>query len=323
MIVPFVGTRRSPDNTEAWLAMADVSTDLSAYSRLALSGDEAISQAQVILARLASFHALWERPERQAELQACSWLRRPETYLWDMAATFAHALEQSPTVQIPLYASAPPVWSTLRADLVAFLEGRPGDERRMWEHLMLDRHALVEGLAAYPQTLLHNDLDDRNIGLRWSNGQYGTVSATVPGKLEMPNVVLIDWEWISLGAAAIDVANLIQRLPIMVAPGTPIPEAVWNGELADYYFEHYRAAGGKCVDASSWRRSFGLAFLASGITQMPFVHGSLRRAICGEVPLPKIVGVSDEVLRQNLRDGLTLMERMEEQVMREASRQLA
>jgi hypothetical protein len=30
MVVPFIGARRSPDNSEAWLAMVDVSTELSA-----------------------------------------------------------------------------------------------------------------------------------------------------------------------------------------------------------------------------------------------------------------------------------------------------
>src|SRR5215217_3266153 len=59
IIVPFIGTRRSPDNTEAWLAMMDVSTELSAYPRMSLAGDQVISRAQTILARLAHFHAVW------------------------------------------------------------------------------------------------------------------------------------------------------------------------------------------------------------------------------------------------------------------------
>ncbi|NJO84960.1 MAG: hypothetical protein HC828_20860, partial [Blastochloris sp.] len=86
MVVPFIGARRSPDHTEAWLAMADVSAELSTYSRMSLTADQAISRTRIILARLARLHALWERPEQQAKLQACSWLRRPDLYLWDMAA---------------------------------------------------------------------------------------------------------------------------------------------------------------------------------------------------------------------------------------------
>jgi hypothetical protein len=34
---------------------------------------------------------------------------------------------------------------------------------------MPKRELLVKGLAQYPQTLLHRDLNERNIGLRWSN----------------------------------------------------------------------------------------------------------------------------------------------------------
>ncbi len=317
LVVPIIGARRLPDNTQAWLAMADVSTELSAYPRMALSGAQALQRTQAILARLAHFHALWEQPDRQLELQAFSWLRRPEMFLWDMAPTFARALGRSPVVPVPPATHAPPVWSELSADLEAFLQGRPAHERNLWEHLLTDRQAVVEGLASYPQTLLHNDLDDRNIGLRWSNSKAGTESQT----LDTPDLVLIDWEWMALGPAAIDVANLILRLPVMIAPGTSIPDAVWGYELADYYFEHYRAASGRCVDAASWRRSYGLAVVAQGVVQMPFLHGSLRRAIRGELPLPQIVGVPEAIVRQNLESGLPLMQKMEERVLDEAHRQ--
>jgi hypothetical protein len=293
-VVPFIGAWRAPDNSEAWLAMADISTELSAYPRMSLSGDQVLSRAQTILARLAQFHAMWERPESQAELRGKVWLQRPEGYEWEMAPS-----------------------SALGADLDAFLAARPTGERQLWEQLLLGRHALVEDLAGYPPTLLHNDLDDRNIGLRWPSGATPGSAEAAPSEL-----VLIDWEWIAIGPAAIDVANIIQRLPVMLAPGSPIPAAFWTNELADYYFGHYRAAGGKCADAASWRRSFGLALVAQSAAQMPFIHGSLRRAIRGEIPTPQIVGVPDEVVRQNLRAGLPTMEQMEDLVIREARRWL-
>jgi hypothetical protein len=311
IVVPFVSALNSADNTEAWLAMVDVSTELSIYTRLGLSGEQVISHAQAILARLAYFHALWEQPERQAELQACPWLARPESFLWEMAPTYAHALGRPPSPHTPPSVSGPPVWDELSNDLNAFLQARPPDERRLWEQFMVDRHALVEGLAAYPQTLLHNDLDDRNIGLRWAD------SAT-----ESPDLVLIDWEWIARGPAVIDVAKLVLMLPIMIAPGGPIPQAVWTDELADEYFDHYRAAGGRCVDKAAWRRAYGLALVAQGVAQMPSVHGRLRRTIRGELPPPQIVGVPEAVIHQNLKEGLPLMEQMEERVMREARRWL-
>jgi hypothetical protein len=330
VVVPMIGVWRAPDDTEAWLALTDVSTELAAYPRMGLSGDQAISRTQALLARLAYFHALWEQPERQAALQACSWLRRQETYLWDMAPTYARALGRSPHADTPPAASAPPVWEGLSADLDAFLAVRSADERRLWEHLLTDRTALVEGLAAYPQTLLHNDLDDRNIGLRWSD-RAATQSPmldqpdpfVLPGaSLVLPNLVLIDWEWMTQGPAALDVANVIQRLPVLIKPGSPIPAAIWSNGLADGYFAHYRAAGGRIMDAAAWRRAHGVALVAQGIVQMPFIHGSLRRAIRGEVPPPQIVGVPEAVIRQQLQAGLPMMEQMEQRVIGEARRWL-
>ena len=55
---------------------------------------------------------------------------------------------------------------------------------------------------------------------------------------------------------------------------------------------------------------------------MPFIHGSLRRAIRGEIPLPQIIGVPEAVIRQNLQTGLPMMEQMEERVIRAARRSL-
>jgi thiamine kinase-like enzyme len=256
---------------------------------------------------------MWEQPQRQAELRASAWLRQPEAYLWDMAPTYAQVLKRAAGAHPPLGSSAPPMWEGLSADLEAFLEDRAAEERRLWEELLVDRRALVDGLAAYPATLLHNDLDDRNIGLRWP----GDAAMT-----EAPDLLLIDWEWIALGPAAIDVANIVQRAPIMIRPGAAIPEAIWTDALADHYFAHYRAAGGRSLDAAQWRRSFGLALVAQGLTQMPFIHGSLRRSIRGELPAPQIIGVSEAVIRQSLRAGLPIMERMEQRVIREARRWL-
>jgi hypothetical protein len=56
---------------------------------------------------------------------------------------------------------------------------------------------------------------------------------------------------------------------------------------------------------------------------MPFVHGRLRRTIRGELPPPQIVGVPEDILRQNLRAGLPLMERMEDRVICAAHQWLA
>jgi len=317
MVVPFVGARRSPDGSQAWLAMHDVSTELSAYPRLGLSGAQVLSRAKVILARLARFHVLWEQPTRQAELHASPWLRRPQEYLWDLAPTYTQALGRSPSAYVPPGASAPPSWDGLAADLEAFLETLPVDQRRLWEELLVDRQVLLQALLPYPQTLLHHDLDDRNIGLRWSGGGASQSTAHEPSEL-----VLIDWEWMATGPAAIDVARIIQFLPVVLAPGAAAPQAFWNNELADYYFARYCADGGACADPASWRRSYGLGLVAQSIAQMPSTHGRMLRGIRGEVPLPQIVGVSEDIVREKLLSGLPVMQKMVELAAHEVQRWL-
>lgn len=310
MRTPYIGAWRAPNNRAAWLAMADVTADLAAYTRMNLSGDQALGYTRAILARLAQLHALWQQPARQAELRACPWLRRPEATLWAMAPTYARALGRAPAAQVPPGTDAPAVWDGLAADLAAFLEARPADERRLWEELLTDRRPLAAGLATTPPTLLHNDLDDRNIGLRWPS--HSTAIEVLQGA---PEVLFIDWEWIGLGPAALDVANIIQRLPVLIRPGTPVPAAARIDELADHYFACYRTAGGQSIDPAEWRRSYGLATIAQGLAQMPHMHGRLRRTLHGEVAAPGIVGVSDAVMAEILGAGLPIMRQMEEHVL--------
>ncbi len=318
VLVPVIGAQRSPDQTEAWLAMADVSADLAAYPRASLTSEQALRRTQQILARLAPFHAWWEHPDRQAQLRACPWLRRPETCLWDLAPTDALALGRPP-VPDGLAGTALPVWDGLSADLHAFLAWRPAADRALWESLLLDRRALVEALAPYPPTLLHGDLDDRNIGLRWAGGGAGPGASGAEGT----TLVLIDWEWMGIGPAALDVAKLVLSVPVVIAPGAPIPQAVWTHALADDYYAHYCAAGGRCTDAAAWRRAYGLALVAHGVAQMPATFGNLVRTIQGELPPPPIVGVPDAVVRQHLTAILPLMDRMVELVTQEARQWLS
>ena len=134
--------------------------------------------------------------------------------------------------------------------------------------------------------------------------------------------MLIDWEWMALGPAALNVAKVVGLLPLVIAPGSPIPEAAWTGELADEYFETYRAAGGRLADAAGWRRAYGLACVAHGLAQLPAAHGRLLRAVRGELPSPPVVGVPEEVVRRSLRAGLAPIERAADLVIREARRWL-
>ena len=126
-------------------------------------------------------------------------------------------------------------------------------------------------------------------------------------------LVLIDWEWIARGPAALDVANFVLRLPVMLLPGTSFPKGFRMSDLAEDYFYFYQAAGGREIDAANWRRSFGLALIAQGITQIPFSSGALRRSVHGETPLPPMVGVTESIVRQKLNGLLPLLDWMEQQ----------
>jgi hypothetical protein len=308
VVVPFVGARRSADGAEAWLAMAEVSTELGAYPRLGLTGDQALGRVRQILARLASFHAWWERADRQVRLAAHPWLGRPGPHLGATAPVYARALGRAVATNPP--AEGEPASEEMKADLIAYLEARPADERGLWESLLIDRRGLFDALASYPPTLLHNDLDDRNIGLRWPTGSSADAA----------ELVLIDWEWLALGPAAIDAAKVVHMLPVTMQPGTAMPPSIWTDDLADHYFGHYRAAGGLCVEPGAWRRSFWLARIAHYLSELPHVHGRLLRTARGEVPLPRLVGIPAEaaqgILSEHLRHMTQLGDLLRDQARR-------
>jgi hypothetical protein len=310
VIVPIIGGHRAPDGSEAWLVMADVSADLAAYPRLGLTGAAATARARQILARLARFHAYWEQPDQQARLRAQAWLGHTETPLWDPARTDALATGGAPVDPRPLGDDGPPPPADLSADLAAFLDQRPADERSWWSARLVDRQPLVDALAGLPTTLIHNDLDDRNIGLRWFDHD------------PLPALVLIDWEWMTIGPAALDVAKLVGMLPAIIAPGAPVPEIVWTDALADEYFAQYRAAGGRVIDSVAWRRAYGLARIAHGLAQLPTIYGHFLRVARGDAPPPQVAGVPAEIVRQGVRDALLAMERASDAVIREARRWL-
>jgi hypothetical protein len=125
LVVPIVGAYQASDASEAWLAMADVSPELGAYSRLSMPGERVVDAAYTILEALARWHAAWEQGERQEALHACPWLRRPEQYLWDLAGTYAPALGHAPVAQAVPGSYTPPVWDDLPAGYVGALAARP------------------------------------------------------------------------------------------------------------------------------------------------------------------------------------------------------
>jgi hypothetical protein len=281
VVVPFVGARLDPSGDAAWIVMEDVSAALREYSReRPLPPADAVARVKQVLDGLARLHAWWERPRQQAKLRRYSGLVPFERFLWCQAASYATVLGRTP----PAGASpGSPVTDEFHADVHAFLTWLPAGHRSALEGLLFRREPLVAALGAFPRTRLHGDVDDRNVGLRHRPGRAAT-NGSVDASSELvlgasSELVLIDWEWIAVGPPALDVARLCGSAVAICDPSQPLPEALFSGELPDYYFERYRAHGGALADRDAWRRSFDLALLAGALTQVPFAGSMIRHGV--------------------------------------------
>ncbi len=286
---PIVGAAIDPNNEVAWVAMTDVSKELGEFDRaLPLPAERLIERTKTILGNLARFHAMWEKPEKQNLLASMAWLLPLQNYLWRMADFYRDILN----ADVARASSQPDLYKREEyLNLMAFMEQLDPQHQALLKSLLVDRSQLADRIADIPLTLLHGDLDDRNIGL----------SGSASGDDE---IVLIDWEWMGCGPAAMDVAKLLIHASMMIAPGSNCPEYYWSDELPDHYYESYRLAGGSRLDQATWKRSYDLALLAQGVWPFPTTLGSIIRALRGEVPLPKIPGISEEVTRVLLASGL-------------------
>jgi hypothetical protein len=290
--VPIVGAWRDEAGPGAWIVTEDVSGALDRYSRLSPLGPaEAVVRVRTVLDNLARLHSWWERPEQQAHLGACPWLVPTERFLWCEADTCAAALGRAARTQA---APGPEVTEEYRADLAAFLAWLPAGDRTVFERLLWDRTPLVAALGASPRTLIHGDLDDRNLGLRLAAAR--TVGDD--RRQGLPELVLIDWEWMGLGTPALDVARLCATFPAVCDRAQACPEAAFTGELLDYYLDRYRAHGGRQIDPRSWRRECALAMLAHALSQVQFIGLVLRDDPFGILPtMERQVGMVLEAAR--------------------------
>lgn len=277
VVAPIVGAWPDRDERAAWIAMEDVSSALGRYSREApLQSDEAVVCARLVLDRMARLHTHWERPEQRPILRRCSWLVPGERYLWSEAASVAAALGRTAPGGIP---AGSVLTDEYRADVAAFFAWLPSGDRAMFEELFCNRERLVAALRPLPRTLVHGDLGDRNLGLRW------------PISLDDgPELVLIDWEWMGFGTPALDVARLWGGFPAICDLSRPLPEAAFSFELPDYYFERYRAYGGVLLDARAWQRICALTLLGLGMSQVSFAGSMIRHNVT-----PVVAGFSRQI----------------------------
>jgi hypothetical protein len=267
---PIIGAELQADGTGAWIVMEDVAAALAEYSReQPLPAPEALTRVKRVLDGLARLHAWWEQPAQQARLRGYRWLVSAEQFLRVEASACAAALgKPAPLARI----GQPAVTDEFRADVRAFLDWLPAGDRPVWENLLCDREPLVAAFRSFPQTLLHGDADDRNIGLRRVTREPGAVGEAETAQ----EVVFIDWEWIGQGPPALDFARVWGTFAAVCALGSPPPACLSSGELPDHYFERYAAAAGKLTSSTTWQRSYPLAALAAALTQVAFVGRMVR-----------------------------------------------
>ena len=285
--VPYVGSNLGPDGTSAWIAMTDVSAELSEYSRVhPLPPEKVLARVRYTLDRLASFHAWWEQPAQQEKLAKCVWLLSWENKVWCNAATYAYALDREPAGG---RGKGWPATDSRRANLQAFLSWLEPGDRPLWEELLCDRRSLLAALPDVPLTLLHGDPDQRHIGLRWSQpeGDSGEAGDT------LPELVLIDWESTSRGLGTWDVKHLLLNVPSLCDPSQPCPEFCLSDELPDYYFDRYVAAGGRAVTRDLWPRAYELGGVVTLMESLPMGAGSRLRALQGLAPPRQVEGISE------------------------------
>ena len=280
VVVPIIWAGRQADETRAWVVMEDVGRALAVYSRSApIPAPHALASTRAVLDGLARFHTWWERPEQQVQLQARDWLVPLEKYIWGGAAGYAAVLNASAEEQ---------------ADLQAFLGRLPAEARQLWRDFLVDRSKLVQALAALPQTLLHHDLDDRNIGLRWPD-------MGVPASHEGDSsaaLVLIDWEWAGRGPAALDVARVVMESAAICDRFMPFPDEYWSDDLPDHYFACYQQAGGTMLDRATWERSYELAQIVQGTWTLPWLVGRSIRVLAGDAEPVDLPGFPAEEMRR-------------------------
>ena len=297
---PILGSVIDPGGELAWVAMQNVSKELMQYDRaVPLPSEQLVSRVKVILSHLARFHAIWEQPARQNTFDTMDWLLPYENYLWRRSDFYAAVLSIDAGGESGQTA---PVSQEDARNLQAFLEWLEPAERSILKELLVDRQRLVDRFAGLPCTLLHGDLDDRNIGLSWPSSGESVL-------------VLIDWERMSRGPASLDVAKMMILVPMLCLPGQPIPEACLSDELLDFYYENYTRAGGKQLDYATWHRSYDLALIAESVWPFPWALGNLLRTLRGEVPLPEIPGLPEAVVHLQASSSLERMRRMVDLVM--------
>lgn len=258
---PFIGAGR--DKGGAWIVMEDISSEFAAFD----SPTEKHENARLLLDRLARFHVCWERTDRLAQLQGHRWLFSQEARLHWVVDCYLKWLGEEHTGAVDrenlrrFKMSCPDGLGEIRPNVLAFLESVPRQDRDLWKQHMLHREALAAAFSQHSQVLLHGDMNERNNGIRRINGD--------------DEVYLVDWEWVGMGAPAIDVVSFVWHFALFGHNDRQATDVA--AALQDYYFCRYIAHGGQKTDHKGWRQSCDLAHVFYDLALLPTRGGGALR----------------------------------------------
>ena len=175
-------------------------------------------EIEAALRGIGAIHAIWMG--REDELSRQAWIGTPPT------ASRMRAMQ--------------PLWSALAQHAAhEFPALMDRAELRRQQELIASIPEWWTRLEAMPRTLIHNDFNPRNLGLRV--GEAG------------PTLCVYDWELATVHLPQHDAVELLAFV---------LPPEAERDEVARYVELHRRAvleAGGPVPDAATWRQGFSLA----------------------------------------------------------------
>ena len=264
--VPIVASLPDADGEGSWLLMENVSAELDQYGRPNRFPFEQLKQkVSIVLDRLAQMHVRFESSEHLADAVNDHRYNDCAAHMSMRAAAYRHALSKGATDEM---VEGDVIDEAFVLQLLAFLDWLPSELRPMWERVLVDRSDLIAAANALPHTLLHGDLDDRNIGLGTDAG------------LHDPTLTLIDREWICVGPGPLDAAKPIHQLPasftgqfeLLNTYSEMLPR--WGEEYAQAYRRH----GGTRATADQLRHAYHLGHVREAMSPFPHVIGSVLMA---------------------------------------------
>lgn len=215
--VPKIYRTFRDDKREAYVVVMERLTDVALLD----SADNVKGWTQravkAAIEGLGALHAVWYG--REAELATQPWLGFFHTAatmsemvdLWDAGAV--HAAQEFPDLVSP-------------------------QEEELWRHVVRTIPTWWPELEDAPRTLVHNDMNPRNVALRMLRKGL--------------TLVAYDWELATLSPPQHDLAEL---LSFVLSPDV---EEHYVTRLVELHRKALEAATGQAIDRSAWRRVYGL-----------------------------------------------------------------